>query len=128
MRLIKVEREEEGREGAGECDGAAVHASAAFVLLNGIGRLPFRGERGIAFLFPLLLLIAKTKSPTKSELSANLEEKKKLKLVRGHLVRSLEFYEQICKDAEVQNFQNFFLWLLTFGISIQFVVWHYYAE
>lgn len=77
MRLIKVEREEEGREGAGECDGAAVHASAAFVLLNGIGRLPFRGERGIAFLFPLLLLIAKTKSPTKSELSANLEEKKK---------------------------------------------------
>lgn len=62
MRLIKVEREEEGREGAGECDGAAVHASAAFVLLNGIGRLPFRGERGIAFLFPLLLLIAKTKS------------------------------------------------------------------
>ena len=52
MRLIKVEREEEGREGAGECDGAAVHASAAFVLLNGIGRLPFRGERGIAFLSP----------------------------------------------------------------------------
>lgn len=123
MRLIKVEREEEGREGAGECDGAAVHASAAFVLLNGIGRLPFRGERGIAFLFPLLLLIAKTKNYRRI-----WKKKKKLKLVRGHLVRSLEFYEQICKDAEVQNFQNFFLWLPTFGISIQFVVWHYYAE
>jgi len=92
MRLIKVEREEEGREGAGECDGAAVHASAAFVLLNGIGRLPFRGERGIAFLFPLLLLIAKTKSPTKWQVRIIGEFWKKKK-VKTRTTRTL--YEQI---------------------------------
>lgn len=94
MRLIKVEREEEGREGAGECDGAAVHASAAFVLLNGIGRLPFRGERGIAFLFPLLLLIAKTKSDQVRIIGEFWKKKK---------VKTRTLYEQIYTDSVDQK-------------------------